>query len=94
MERLDGTGVVVRLDLESNREAIPYIDDAGIFFAGAYENSGRFCGKAFEQRAAVFVGTMFAPHDGENAELGISRFAAKDGFDFIVFLRRQVVLLD
>src|SRR6185295_14818825 len=36
---------------------------------------------------------MFAPHDGENAQLGIARLAAtKDGFGVGVFLRREVVL--
>ena len=50
----------MRLDLKGDREAIANVDDAGILFAGANEDLGRFCRKGFEQRPAVFIRAMLA----------------------------------
>jgi len=44
LERLDGTGVVVRLDLKGNREAIP-ISMMPAFSSQRLREFWRFCGK-------------------------------------------------
>ena len=38
LERLDGRGVVVRLDLEGDGEAVPEVEDAGVL-AGALQHA-------------------------------------------------------
>ena len=70
--------MVVRLDLEGDGHAVADVNDAGVFLARAHENLGRLGGEGFEQRTRVLVAAMFAPHHGENAELGIARQAAAE----------------
>ena len=67
LKGFDRAGVVVRLDLEGNRDSVADIDDASVFFAGANEDFGRFGGEGSEQRAAVLIGTVLAPHYRKNA---------------------------
>ncbi len=94
LERLDGAGMVVRFDLERDGQPVADVDDPGVFLARADEDAGRLGGKVLEQRAGVLVGAMLAPHDGENSQFGVTRFAAEDAFDLAVLLRREIVLLD
>ena len=84
--------MVVALHLECDRPAIADIDYAGVFFAGFHQNirpPGRKFLKFFPR---ILIGAMFAPHDGENAELGEIWFAAEDLFDALEFLRRKSML--
>src|SRR5262249_10133492 len=92
LERLDGAGVVVGLDFEGNRQSVTDVDDTGVFFAGANEDLAGLGGKRLKQRATVLIRTMLAPHDGENAELSISRFAAEDTLYLFVLVGREVML--
>jgi len=62
LERLDGAGVIVRLDFEGDGQAVPDVEDARVFLAGAHQDPGRLGGEGLEQRAGVFVGAMLAPH--------------------------------
>ena len=92
LEGFDGAGMVVRFDLEGNRQTIADVNDAGVFLAGADQDFGRLGGEGFEQRPGVFVAAMLAPHHGENAQLGVARLAsAKNLFGVGVFFRREVV---
>ena len=86
--------MVVRLDLESDGESIADIDDAGVLLPCPDKNFGRFCGKELQDRARIFVGAVFAPHDGEDAEFGVARLAAKDVLHAPVFVGREVMFLD
>src|SRR5205814_2818798 len=61
LKRLDCAGMIVRLDLERNGQAVADVDDAGIFLARADEDALRLGGKGFEERAGAFVGAMLAP---------------------------------
>ena len=54
---------------------------------------GDLVGKVFSNGRRVFVGAMLAPHDGEDAELGVVGLAAEDALDALEFLRREAVLL-
>ena len=81
LERLDETGVVVGLDLKGDGVVVADVDNAGIF-AGADEDSGVFSGELLEVEAGAFVGAMLAPHDGEDAFLGLIGVAAEDGAGF------------
>jgi len=85
----------VRLDLERDGDAVADVNDAGVFLARADKDLRRLGGERLEQRARVFVAAMLAPHDGENAQLGIARLAAaEDEFGVGVFFRREVVFRD
>src|SRR5262245_14174136 len=86
--------MIVRFDFESDGEAVADVDDAGVFFASTDKDARGFGGKAFQERSAVFVGAMLAPHDGEDSQFSIIGVAAEDAFDFVVFLRRKIVLSD
>ena len=93
LERLDEAGVVVRFDLEGDDVAAADIDDAGIF-AGALHHEFAAGGELLEVQARAFVGAVLAPHDAEDAELGVAGLAAEDVDDFLVFGGRELVLRD
>ena len=93
-ERVAGIGIV-ELDFAADSgdaDAVAVVVDAGVFLARADEDARGFGGKSFEQRAGVFVGAMLAPHDGEDAELGVRRIAPEDFADFCEFLRGKLML--
>ena len=89
LKRLDRARVIVAFDLERDRPAVADIDDAGIFFAGLDENVRPGCRKFLQLSPRIFVGTMLAPHDGKNSELGEIRLAAENFFDALVLFRRE-----
>src|SRR5436190_11351175 len=92
LERFDGAGMIMRFDLEGDREVVADVNDPRVFFAGAHENFRRFGRKRFEQRPGIFVTAMLAPHHRKNAELSVTRFAsAEDLFGVSVLVRREVV---
>ena len=95
LKRLDRARMIVRLDLERDGDAVADVNDAGVLLAGADEYFRRLGGERFKQRARVFVTAMLAPHDGENAQLGVARCAStEDRFSVRVFFRREIVLRD
>src|SRR5262245_12494646 len=86
--------MIVRFDLECNRETVADVDNAGVFLTRADEDALRSRRKGFEERACVFVGAMLAPHDRENSQLRVIRIASEDFPDALVFLRCQAMFLD
>src|SRR5205823_271110 len=70
------------------------VNNAGILFSCADQNTRRFGGKAFQEWPCVLVGAMLAPHDRKNSQLGVTRLPTEDAFDSLVFLWREAVLLD
>ena len=68
LERFDGAGVIVALDLHHDREAVANIHGAGVLFAGADEDLGALAGQAAEERAGVLVAAMLAPHAADDPQ--------------------------
>src|SRR5262249_39135282 len=91
LERFDRAGGIVRLNFECNRQAITYINNAGVFLAGPDEDFWRFRGKAAQQRPAVLVGAVLAPHDREDPQLGIGWCPAEYALQLFVLLWREVM---
>jgi hypothetical protein len=84
--------VVVRLDFESTGPTVSDIDDAGIF-SRSLQDALAARGQPLQMDARGFVGTMFAPHHAEDAELGERWFAfSKKLLDLFVFVRSKAVL--
>ncbi len=82
------------LDLERDRPPIADVDDPGVFFPCFDQNVWPGGGKFLQLFPRVLVGTMLAPHDRENPELGEVRFAPENFFDPLVFLRREAMFGD
>jgi hypothetical protein len=57
LEGLDGGGVVVRFDLEGDREAVADIDGAGVL-TRAHEHVAAFGGEATEESLGMLVGAV------------------------------------
>ena len=87
----DRARMIVAFDLECDRPPVADVDHTCVFFAGFDENirSGRW--KFSQLLPRIFIGAMLAPHDGENAELGEIRFAAKNLSNAFEFLRCQAM---
>src|ERR1044071_2166073 len=94
LKRFDRAGMIVGLDLEGDSESVANVDDAGVFLPGADENFFRLRGEGLEQGPRVLVGAMLAPHDREDAQLCVIRFAPEDLLDSREFTRCQTVLFD
>jgi len=50
LERLDGAGMIVRLDLERDGQAVADVNDARVFLARADQDSRRLGGKSLKER--------------------------------------------
>src|SRR5688500_13211130 len=72
--RLDGRGVVMRLDLERDRLAVADGDHAGVLARPGHDAvaGGR---QGLEQRLRALVRAVLAPHDREHGELEVVRVA-------------------
>jgi hypothetical protein len=64
--------VVVRLDLERDREPVTDVDDAGVL-AGALQDALAARREAAEERGRVLVAAVLRPEDGEDGELEVVR---------------------
>jgi hypothetical protein len=93
LEGLHVAGVIVRFHFEDGGQAVADVDDTGIF-TGPLQDLRRARGEALEMNAAGFVGTMLAPHDAENTELGEIGFPAQNLLDAGVLLGSDAVLGD
>src|ERR1051325_1070101 len=80
LKRLDERRMIVRLNFERDAPAVADVDNAGVFPGWDHD---AFSGR--RQPAQVngrrLVGTVFRPHDGENAELGKRRLASHQRLD-------------
>ena len=90
LKRLDETGVVVRFDLERDRQAVADVDDAGVL-ARPLQHHACLGGQLLQMHARAFVGTVLAPHHAENAELGVAGLATQQAQDFFVFSGRELM---
>ena len=68
LERLHRAGVVVRLDLEGDRQAVAHRDRAGVL-ARAHQQVRALGGQAAEQLLRVLVGAVLGPHQREHGQL-------------------------
>ncbi len=68
LERLDGAGVVVGLDLERAHEAPADVDGAGVL-ARAHHHVGALGGERAQELLGVLVGAVLAPHQRVHREL-------------------------
>ena len=76
--RLDGARVVVRLDLERDRQAVADRDDAGVL-AGARDDALAGSRQRPQERLRALVRAVLAPHDAEHRELEVVRVARRGG---------------
>ena len=89
----DVGGMVVRFHFENRSQPVADIDDARILPRPADDVGG--CRRQNTQPfARGLIRAMLAPHDGENAQFRESGFAAQNGENFSVFLRRQTMFGD
>ena len=68
LERLDGAGVVVRLDLEGDRVAVAEIDRAGVL-ARTHHDPLTLGRQPAQQLARVLVGAVLGPQQREHRQL-------------------------
>ena len=74
LERLDRARVVVRLDLERARHAVPDIDRPGVL-ARAQHELAALDRQRLEQPPRVLVAAVLGPHQAEDRELDLVRLA-------------------
>ena len=72
LERLDRGRVVVRLDLERDREAAADVDDAGVL-AGALQDALALRGQSPQERGGVLVAAVLRPEHREDGQLEVVR---------------------
>ena len=89
--RLDGGGVVVRLDLEGDRPAVRKAQDTRVL-PRALDHLRTGHRQRLEDGLAVLVGAVLAPQRGENAKLGERGRATQEGLDAAVLVGGEVVL--
>src|SRR5262249_8939407 len=88
---LDERRVVVRLHLEDHRLPVADVDDAGVF-ARTLNDARPRRRQAAQVDARGLVRAVLAPHDAEDAELGVGRRAPEDLVDATELVGRQAVL--
>ncbi len=76
--RLDGARVVVRLDLERDRQPVADRDDAGVL-ARAGDDALAGGRQRPQERLRALVRAVLAPHDAEHRELEVVRVAGRAG---------------
>ena len=75
LEGLDRARVVVRLDLEGDRVAVPDVDRAGVL-PGSHHDPRALGGEPSQELLRVLVGAVLRPEQREHRELDLVRFAA------------------
>ncbi len=76
LERLDRRGMVVRLDLEGDREALAEVEHARVL-ARPLQHPLAGGWKPAQKRRRVLVAAVLRPEDGEDGELEVVRIAAE-----------------
>ena len=76
LERLDRARVVVRLDLERDRQPVAHVDDAGVL-ARAHQQVRTLGRQHAQQLLRVLVGAVLRPHQREDRQLERVRLAAQ-----------------
>ncbi len=89
----DEAGVIVAFDLEHGGIAIADIDHACIL-TRTLDHLGTAGRQCLQPEARGFIGTMFRPHDGENAQLRDIWRASQNVQNDLVFIRGQAMFGD
>jgi len=76
--------MVVRLDLERDREPVAEVEHAGVL-ARALQDACAGRGKPAQERRRVLVAAVLGPQDGEDRELEVVRVAAEELPDSVRF---------
>ena len=69
--------MVVRLDLEGDRDAVAEVEHSGVL-TRALENPVAARGQALQERRRVFVAAVLRPQEGEDGQLEMVRLAAEE----------------
>ena len=85
LERLDRARVVVRLDLEGDREPVADVDRAGVL-ARADQHVRPLGREAAQQLLGVLVGAVLGPHQREHRQLDVARLAPEAVDDQLVLV--------
>src|SRR5690349_5526032 len=85
--------MVVRLDLERHRHAVPDRDDPGVL-AWPLEHVRRLGGQRTKQGSRMLVGAVLTPERTDDPQLGERRLAAKHVDETIVLAEGEPVLGD
>src|SRR5688572_22725049 len=85
--------MVVRFDLEGDREAVTDRDDASVL-ARPLQHPRGFGGQRSQQRTRVLVRAVLAPERAHHAKLGERRLASQHRAQSLELLRRQSMLRD
>ena len=80
LERLDRARVVVRLDLERDRDAVAEVDHAGVL-AGPLQHALALRRQALQKQRRVLVAAVLRPQHGEDGELEVVRRATEQLLD-------------
>ena len=91
LERLDGRGMVMTLNLESQALTFAEIHHAGVF-AGPHQDAGTAGGELGQQGSGVAIAAVLRPHDAEHAQLGPVGGAAQAPHDFVIIGLAQALL--
>ncbi len=91
LEGLHRAGVVVRLDLEGHRQAIPHVHDSGVL-ARPHEQVRALDRELSKQLLRVLVGAVLGPHEREHRQLEVVGIAPQAVADAVVLGVRQAEL--
>ena len=83
LERLDGGGVVVALDLERHGKPVAEVEDAGVL-TRPLEHACPGRRKALEEQRRVLVATVLRPEEREHGELEVVRVAPEQRANSLV----------
>ena len=98
LERLDGAGMIVRLDLEGNPPSFAHVDHPRILFPSLDEHlsDGVLVGllrrEKAQQTTGILIGAVLRPHDGKNPQFSQVGHTAENPEHVLVLLRKQTVL--
>ena len=93
LEGFNVAGVVVGFNLERDYPAAANADDSRVL-ARSLNHILTFGGEFAQVKSRAFVRAMLAPHHAEHAQLGIGWLASQQRDDFLVLVRRQLMLRD
>jgi len=80
--------MVVRLDLEDDRQAVADVDGARVL-ARALQNVRAFRRQLAQQRLRRLVGTVLAPERAEHADFQVVRISPDGPHDRAILVQRQ-----
>src|SRR5215212_5369068 len=91
LERFNRARMVVRLNLEGDRQPVAHVDRAGVL-AGAQEQVRTLGRKPAQQLLRVLVAAVLGPHEREDGQLDVVGLAAELLADLLVLVVGQAEL--